>query len=195
MLPCCWCCDPSRAIAQAGEGGLGSKLRLTLSSTGPWLLFLTFCVYAAQWMAVIGFLPTIYAQAGVTGWTLGVLMALVPAMNIFGNVAAGMLLHRGAQPGSLLIAGFVVMALGSWLAFVGLELSPAVRYGGMLLFSLVGGLVPGTLFALVLYSPSMTSGVLSSNRSSTPFSQRRWRMKSNFGSSTSSPRSRRVKSA
>lgn len=141
--------DPSRAIAQAGEGGLGSKLRLTLSSTGPWLLFLTFCVYAAQWMAVIGFLPTIYAQAGVTGWTLGVLMALVPAMNIFGNVAAGMLLHRGAQPGSLLIAGFVVMALGAWLAFVGLELSPAVRYGGMLLFSLVGGLVPGTLFALV----------------------------------------------
>ena len=76
-------------------------------------------------------------------------MALVPAMNIIGNVAAGQLLHRGAEPGTLLITGFAVMALGAWLAFAGLELSTAVRYGGMLLFSLFGGLVPGTLFALV----------------------------------------------
>ena len=141
--------DPPKAPQPAGAGGWTDKLRLTLASTGPWLLFLTFCAYAAQWMAVIGFLPTIYAQAGVSGWTLGVLMALVPAMNIFGNVAAGQLLHRGAEPGTLLITGFVVMALGAWLAFAGLELSTAVRYGGMLLFSLFGGLVPGTLFALV----------------------------------------------
>ncbi len=141
--------DPPQSAQPAGAGGWTGKLRLTLSSAGPWLLFLTFCVYAAQWMAVIGFLPTIYAQAGVSGWTLGVLMALVPAMNIFGNVAAGQLLHRGAEPGTLLITGFAVMALGAWLAFAGLELSTAVRYGGMLLFSLFGGLVPGTLFALV----------------------------------------------
>lgn len=140
--------DPPRPAA-AVAGGWTGQLHLTLSSRGPWLLFLTFCVYSSQWMAVIGFLPTIYAQAGVSGWTLGLLMALVPAMNIIGNVVAGQRLHRGTEPGTLLIIGFVVMALGSWLAFTGLELPPAVRYVGMLLFSLFGGLIPGTLFALV----------------------------------------------
>ena len=40
-----------------------------------------------QWMAVIGFLPAIYAGAGVpAGWN-ALLTALAAAMNIVGNIA------------------------------------------------------------------------------------------------------------
>ena len=36
----------------------------------PWLLALSFCVYSAQWLAVVGFLPSIYAGLGLpAAWT------------------------------------------------------------------------------------------------------------------------------
>ena len=37
------------------------RLRRTLQAPGPWWLALSFAVYSGQWLAVIGFLPTIYA--------------------------------------------------------------------------------------------------------------------------------------
>jgi MFS transporter, CP family, cyanate transporter len=43
------------------------RLRQTLASPGPWLVATTFAVYAGQWLAVIGFLPAIYLEAGVSG--------------------------------------------------------------------------------------------------------------------------------
>ena len=141
--------DPPHAAAAAASGGWVDKLRLTLTSAGPWLLFLTFCAYWGVWLAVIGFLPSIYAQAGISGWLLGALTALVPAMNIIGNIVAGNLLHRGARPTGLLITGFVAMAIGGFLAFAAFDFAPQLRYAGMLLFSLVGGLIPGTMFVLV----------------------------------------------
>jgi CP family cyanate transporter-like MFS transporter len=47
---------------------------------------------------VVGFLPTIYTQAGVPGPLMGVLTALAAAVNILGNVGSGRLLQRGAAP-------------------------------------------------------------------------------------------------
>jgi hypothetical protein len=46
----------------------------------------------------------------------------------------------------LLAAGFIAMAIGAGLAFA--ELPGVLRYFGALMFSMVGGLVPGTLFSL-----------------------------------------------
>ncbi len=57
--------------AAGGAGGMQAawlhRLRQTLSSRGPWLVAASFAMYSGQWMAVIGFLPSIYAQAGVSG--------------------------------------------------------------------------------------------------------------------------------
>ena len=116
---------------------------------------MAFAVYSSQWMAVIGFLPAIYVDAGVpAGWTAA-LTAFAAAMNIVGNVAGGRLLQRGVPPDRLLRWGFVVMALGSVAAFaqIGgsqdvLSLPPALRYLAVCMFSLAGGVIPATLFML-----------------------------------------------
>ena len=126
-----------------------ARLKQTLSASGPWLGALTFCVYSAQWLAVIGFLPSLYLQAGWGGARGAVLTAGVAAVNIIGNVAAGRLLARGVAARTLLWAGFAAMAAGAFLAFSDLTAGQAVlRYAGAVLFSTVGGLIPGTLFGL-----------------------------------------------
>ena len=135
---------------QAAAGGL-ERLRRTLGARGPWLVALTFGMYSGQWLAVVGFLPSIYAAAGVTGGLLGVLTALAAAVNMGGNMVSGRLLQRGWAPRSTLWLGFGAMALGSTLAFAAFtEGWPWLRYAGVLLFSGLGGLVPGTLFSLAV---------------------------------------------
>ncbi|KQP39045.1 CynX/NimT family MFS transporter [Pseudorhodoferax sp. Leaf274] len=135
--------------AAPGAGAWSSRLRRTLAAPGPWLLGASFAMYAGQWLAVVGFLPTVFAQAQVGALLAGALTALVAAVNIGGNIAAGRLLRAGAAPRSLLLTGFAAMALGAMLAFLPvLDAGPVARTGGVLLFSLVGGLVPATLFAL-----------------------------------------------
>ncbi|MDQ2734738.1 MAG: MFS transporter [Pseudomonadota bacterium] len=129
------------------------RLRRTLVVPGPWLVALTFATYSGQWLAVIGFLPAIYTQAGVSGAATGVLTALAAAANIVGNVSAGRMLHRGVTPARLLVIGFVTMAIASAATFAGAagEGLPAwARFIAVLLFSGVGGLIPATLFALAV---------------------------------------------
>lgn len=126
-----------------------SLLANTLRSPTPWLLALCFGAYSSQWLAVIGFLPTVYAEAGVPATIAGPLTAVAALANIIGNVLGGRALHRGQSPFALLRIGFVTMGLAALGAF-GLpeDVGPAFRYGAVLLFSGVGGLVPATLFAL-----------------------------------------------
>jgi CP family cyanate transporter-like MFS transporter len=125
------------------------RLAMTVGTTGPWLGALAFAVYAAQWLAVIGFLPSLYTQSGWTGVQVAVLTALVAAVNISGNIGGGWFVSRGWAPRTLMWIGFAAMASGTFLAFASTTADNAVvRYAGALLFSTFGGLVPGTLFAL-----------------------------------------------
>jgi len=129
------------------------RLRQTLAARGPWLVALTFAMYSGQWLAVIGFLPSIYVQSGIAGSAAGVLTAAVAAANMVGNIGSGRLLQRGVAPSRLLAIGFVTMALAATATFAGsgdAGLAPALRYAAVLLFSGVGGLIPATLFALAL---------------------------------------------
>lgn len=130
-----------------------APLRDTLAHGGPWLVGLAFGAYSSQWLAVIGFLPTIYAQAGVGAAAMAVLTAAAAAANIIGNVASGRLLQRGVAAPVLLATGFVTMALAALTAFAlpgDGAATAALRYAAVLLFSAVGGLIPGTLFSLAL---------------------------------------------
>lgn len=133
------------------------RLRQTLVAPGPWLVALSFAVYSGQWLAVIGFLPTIYAQAGVAAGVTAVLTALVAAVNMVGNIVSGRLLTRGVRPQTLLYIGFCAMGLGTLLAFVTFPLAPGAsglppifRFMAVLLFSMLGGMIPGTLFSLAV---------------------------------------------
>lgn len=147
--------DPQRSHSGANTAW-PLRLRQTLSAAGPWLVALTFAVYASQWMAVIGFLPSVLGASGFGAGAAGAATALVAAVNIVGNISAGRLLQKGVNPEWLLYIGFATMAVGAFVAFgsmldvLGGASGAVVRYGAILAFSMVGGLVPGTLFALAV---------------------------------------------
>lgn len=130
-----------------------SRLHSTLGTAGPWLVAVSFAMYAGQWLAVVGFLPTIYLQAGFSGGHTAVLTALVAGVNALGNMGAGRLMQRGVAPVRLLRMGFVAMGLTALAAFAGNDgtaLPPAARFVAVLLFSGIGGMIPASLFALAL---------------------------------------------
>jgi len=229
----------------------GSRLSLTLTSKGPWLVALCFGCYSAQWLSVIGFLPTVTQDMGLSPTSSGAVTAWVALVNMIGNVASGFFLARALKKSQdrlqkqeearlakeklqeelnftmeqarqkelderlkqnpfytplvsskvelpsaapkppvdpvakesgareqysrlgmfwemvsapeflavrLLWIGFSVMGLGAILAYAqvgGMSLPAEYRFASILLFSAVGGMVPGTLFALgVKVSPS-----------------------------------------
>jgi predicted MFS family arabinose efflux permease len=156
MAAVLWAAVPAQADRRvAGSpSGLLARIARTLRSPGPWLASLAFAVYSGQWLAVIGFLPTIYAQAGLATGYAAVATALAAAVNMVGNIGSGRLLQRGVAAPLLLQSGYVAMALGAALAFApwGADAGwqAVVRYAGVLLFSSVGGLIPGTLFSLAV---------------------------------------------
>jgi len=132
------------------------RLGQTLTTAGPWLVALAFAMYSSQWLAVVGFLPAVYGQAGVSAQLAGVLTAGVCAANITGNVAAGRLIQRGMPAKRLLSVGFLTMGVMAFIAFHPVTAQvPTLRYLAVVLFSAVGGVVPGTLFSrAVALAPS-----------------------------------------
>lgn len=143
--------DAQAGSATAARGGaaLGPRLRRTLQAPGPWLMALAFFLYSGQWLAVVGFLPTIYHQAGYTGGTVAVLSALAAGINMVGNIGAGWWLARGSRPGVVLSLAYLAMGVGAWVAFTAVG-NPVWQYLAVLVFSGVGGLIPGTLFGLAV---------------------------------------------
>lgn len=131
------------------------RLLLTLRSPGPWLVSLVFFLYTVQWNGVVQFLPSMYAEAGVATSAAAGLSALVAGANAVGNLGAGRALQRGVPPATLWIVAFAVMGLGAAVAFAIAPQLPAdvrfgVRYGAVLLFSAVGGIVPTTCIASIM---------------------------------------------
>lgn len=131
-------------------------VRTTLTNAAPWQIGIAFAMYSFQWIAVIGFLPSVYSQAGITGQTAGALTALASIVNVIGNIAAGQLMHRGLAPAKMLAIGFGTMMVATMLAFGSItEQAPVVRYLFILVFSATGGMIPATLFMLaVTMAPS-----------------------------------------
>ncbi len=130
------------------------RVRETLSHRGPWLVAVCFAAYSSQWLAVIGFLPTIYTQARLSAASAGTMTALVCLVNMGGSMLGARLLHRGAMAPRLIMVGFGVMALGCFIAFVETPSGPLplpLRFVAITMFSLIGGLVPSSLFGLAVH--------------------------------------------
>lgn len=142
--------DPKRpAVAGAGQPAPRSwpLVAATLASPGAWLLAAGFGAYAGQWMTVMGFLPTLYGAEGIAAASAGALTAVGALVNVSGNFAAGLLVQRGVPAWRLLLLASLTMLICSWVLF-GSGWPFPVRYLGLLVFSAVGGLIPGTLFGL-----------------------------------------------
>jgi len=137
--------DPARGADGAPAVRVRALALDTLRAPGPWLLALCFGLYAGQFIAVFGFLPTAYRDAGIAPGLAGSLTALGVAVNILGNVLSGRLVQHGVGRARLLAGTSVVMAAAAVAAF-GAEFPFGVRYAAVLLLSAVGGVIPGTLF-------------------------------------------------
>lgn len=156
-----WIIPDDRKISELSDTG-GPVLQLstlemvraTLSSRHVWMIGLIFSAYTAQWSAIIGFLPTLYAVGNISGPIAGLLTALVAGSNVIGNLAAGKLLHQGVRVQRLLVIGFVMMITSAFIAF-GTGQGVAVQFFAVVIFSIMGGLIPATVFVLAItFAPS-----------------------------------------
>ena len=156
---CSGCLQTGRSPGGAGHRPGRARLRQTLTASGPWLVALAFFSYSGQWLAVVGFLPTMQTQAGWSIATVGIASAAAAGAN-----ASAM----SRQAACWRMAGRQVVCWrwpmsrwrcrACWLAS-GL-VGPSWQLLLVMVFSGVGGLIPGTLFGLaVRLAPSAADGV------------------------------------
>jgi MFS family permease len=140
---------PTPTLVTRGRAlpGLGALIR-SVWHPGPVLLALIFASYTVQYMAVMGFLPTILQAQGTSAQAAGLLSALAVMANAAGNLSVGALLARGAVPWRLIGAACLVMLVAA--AGIYLQALPgALRYLLVVTLAAAGGLIPGSIFALV----------------------------------------------
>jgi MFS family permease len=130
-------------------------LRDTVTASGPLLLAAIFGCYSMQYLAVMGFLPTILIEReGLGIATAGGLAALAVAMNGLGNLAGGVLLQRGTPRWFLVASAGCAMGSAALAIFTA---SPPLwaSYALYLVFSGMGGLLPASVLGAVpLHAPS-----------------------------------------
>ena len=149
----------TRGLARSRAAGAAPSIlrdmRATVTAPGPVLLGLTFGVYAMMYLAVLGFLPTILVEReGLSLTAATALTAFAIAMNVPGNLIGGMLVHRGVKPWLLFaVASVVVATCGA--GFYWTDLPLGLRYLLCVVLSLVGGLLPSSIFgAAPVHAPS-----------------------------------------
>ena len=159
--------DPVRQTASLPQQYTASSfleiVKITLTHPPVICLALIFACYTSQWITLTGFLPSLYVQQGMDLQLAGLLVSLVVLANLGGTFGAGILLQRGYQPQQLLRIGFISMIICSaivltapaWLRF-------ELQYLSALLFSLIGGLIPTTVFAITMkYAPQSNAAAAS----------------------------------
>lgn len=120
--------------------------RAALLARGPLGLMLLFMLYAGAWFALFGLLPVVLAEGGGTPAHANLLTALAVGAGAVGNLAGGALASRGARPASVLVCAFGASALLA-LAVATAPLGAGGRYGLVVTFAVVSGMVPPALFA------------------------------------------------
>lgn len=119
----------------------------------PLALAATFLLYSLMFFALFSFLPVLLQQRMQVGpGAVGLLAAAASAVNIVGNLAAGVLLRRVTRE-ALGTAAAITMALCALGIFLPL-LGPETAFVLCLVFSAVGGLIPASLLSSI---PRVTS--------------------------------------
>jgi MFS family permease len=122
-------------------------MRVTSTSAGPLLLASVFAAYALMWLAVMGFLPTLFIENyNVEPDKASFLTALMVGINVPGNLAGGWLLQRGIRRSRLIISAIFIMGICS-LGIYSPTLSFNFRYLACLAFSGCGGVIPACLLS------------------------------------------------
>jgi predicted MFS family arabinose efflux permease len=140
---------PRDVPADAGLRSALRKVGRTVSTRQPWIIGVVFACYTAQWIAVLGFLPSIYRSAGLEGPLPGILSAVVGGVNAFGALSAGPLIQRGLSERTIIFWTFLAMSAASVATFaVGWETvgnGILFQFTFIAVFSAVGGLIPAAV--------------------------------------------------
>lgn len=111
------------------------------------LIAVVFGIYSAQYLAVVGLLPSaLVGDEGLSVAAAGLLGAAVFLVNAPANLLGAYLLHRGAPLRALTTVGCAAMASTVW-GVLDPGLPVGLRVASALAFSFVAGLVPCALFA------------------------------------------------
>jgi MFS family permease len=143
----CWRLAPAVAAAPAPHMPLAAQLRGLVAARQPLVLAAVFATYNVIYVGIAAFLPARLEALGEGTGAAGLAAALAALANAAGNLAAGVLMRRGAQPAQLMRIGVAAMALLGAAAFAlplpGLALAAAILAAG------IGGLLPASCFALL----------------------------------------------
>ena len=145
---------PRVAVAVAGARPPAAnlqRLRLVWRTPQVWRVALAFACYSGQWLVIIGFLPTLLQTGGMSAGLAGTIAAIASAVNIVGNIAGGRLLQKGVPSQRVLGIAFATMAAGAFVVFgTPSDTQLIVKLVAVLMFSGVGGMIPGSLFSLAV---------------------------------------------
>lgn len=147
---------PPSASATAGTGTWLEDVRRTLAQRGIWLLAIFFMFYAAQWMALMVWLPTFLVEERHVSVSWAALMTIaVVAVNCPGNVFGAWLLNRNVPRWILLAGSSVVVFICAFGIFIGGLVPDAARYGLCLFFSFLTGVCPAAILSgAAVFRPS-----------------------------------------
>ena len=130
-------------------GGIASfrLLRDSLGRPGLLLLAAAFMCYVGQWISVMTWLPTFVIGERAAGEAAAALLtAAFVAANIPGNLLGGLLLRRGLRRHHILALGAAAMGVSS-IALLSSAVHDGLRLAALLVFSLLGGVVPACVFS------------------------------------------------
>lgn len=155
--------QPNRPQAGTENTSFWQIIKVTLTHPPILCLAIIFACYTSQWITVTGFLPTLYVEHGIDLKVAGALVSMVVLANLGGTFGAGMLLQGGWKPKTLLSTGFIAMLCSSLLTFAASSwLSFELQFVSAVLFSLIGGMIPTTIFAITLrYAPRANAAAAS----------------------------------
>lgn len=146
----------ARMIPETPPSAVRSRRLLVEALTQPGNLAMSalFLFYTAQWTSVLIWLPTFLVDRGLSTAIGASAAAAMVLANIPGNLAAGLILARGVPRGTLVVGTAAAAALCEGVMFSE-GLPGELRFGAVLAFSMIAGVIPGSIFAgLPVHAPT-----------------------------------------
>jgi cyanate permease len=138
---------PGHAAGGAGGTGLWAPAKAALAQPLPWLLALSFGVWAMQHFALIVWMPTyLQEQRGAGAGLTAVLTGLMLLACVPGNLLGGWLVQQEIPRARLLLAAQLCTGAGA-LAYSTEALPDPLRYAAAVFVSFAGGIIPAAVMA------------------------------------------------
>lgn len=124
--------------------GTASSFSTVARQLTPWIIGLTFLCYSAQWITMMTWLPSLLGTMNSSLPFTGLGAVFVIGANIIGNIAGAIWMRKTGRRFTLLASVFLGLAFSIFAAF---EVAQSIesKLALMLLFSLLGGMIPATL--------------------------------------------------